>query len=71
MALTDRGALGAFRPIPNNTRAPCSTQKAIAAHNSVYDTIRTKRLVEYRAPCDVDKLDKPKAVPKAGPAGAS
>ena len=50
--LTDGGAIGAFKPIPNSSRAPCETQKAIARHNSVYDTLKSKRLVEYRAPCE-------------------
>ena len=53
--LTEGGALGAFQPIQNSRQAPCSVQKAIAAHNSVYDTLKTKKAVIYKAPCETDK----------------
>lgn len=53
--LTEGGALGAFQPIQNSRQAPCSVQKAIAAHNSVYDTMKTKRAIIYKAPCEIDK----------------
>lgn len=53
--LTETGALASFKPIPNSSRAPCQIQRAIAAHNSVYETLTTKREVIFRAPCDVDK----------------
>lgn len=53
--LTEGGALGAFQPIQNSRQAPCSVQKAIAAHNSVYDTLKTKKAVVYKAPCETDK----------------
>lgn len=49
------GALRSFKTIPNSKAAPCAMQKAVAAHNSAYDSLRHKREVVYRAPCDVDK----------------
>lgn len=52
--LTDQGALAAFKPIPNSTRAPCTMQRAVAEHNSRYDTLKTGSEVAYKAPCDVD-----------------
>ncbi|CAB4146594.1 hypothetical protein UFOVP1157_54 [uncultured Caudovirales phage] len=55
LPLTEDGALRAFQPIANSAKAPCSVQKAIAAHNSVYDTLKTRKAVVYKAPCDVDK----------------
>ena len=60
--LTEAGALGAFQPIQNSRQAPCSVQKAIAAHNSVYDTMKTKKAVVYKAPCDIDKGSAPAKV---------
>jgi hypothetical protein len=53
--LTEDGALAAFKPIPNSSKAPCEIQRAIAGHNSVYATLTTKKDTVYKAPCDVDK----------------
>lgn len=53
--LTEAGALAAFRPIPNSRRAPCEMQRAVAAHNSAYDTLQSGKEVAYKAPCDVAK----------------
>lgn len=55
IALTEAGAVRAFKPIPNSSRAPCEMQKAVAEHNSVLETIKSKKDVVYKAPCDVDK----------------
>lgn len=55
MLWTSESALRAFKPIPNSTRAPCVMQRAVAAHNSAYDTLQQGREVVYKAPCDVDK----------------
>ena len=63
--LTDGGALGAFQPIQNSRQAPCSVQKAIAAHNSVYDTLKSRKAVVYKAPCEVDKGSAPAKVASA------
>lgn len=49
------GALASFKPIPNSTKAPCEMQRAVAAHNSAYDTLKTGTERVYKAPCDVDK----------------
>ena len=54
LPITEDGALRAFRPIPNSATAPCQMQRAVAAHNSVYDTLKAKKAVYYRAPCDSD-----------------
>lgn len=53
--LTEAGALGAFRALPNSARAPCVMQRAVAEHNSAYDSLKQGREVVYKAPCDVDK----------------
>jgi hypothetical protein len=59
--LTESGALNAFKPITNYASAPCSIQRQITAHNSVYDTLKFKREVVYKAPCDFQsrKTEKP------------
>lgn len=53
--LTKAGALEAFKPIPASPRDTCDTQKAVAAHNSAYDSLKTGKDVTYKAPCQVDK----------------
>lgn len=53
-SLTNAGALAAFKAIPNSKRAPCEMQRAVAEHNSRYDTLKTGTEVSYKAPCDVD-----------------
>lgn len=49
--LTSLGAADAFRPIKASKRDTCATQRQIAAHNSVYDTIRTGKEIVYKAHC--------------------
>ena len=49
MSSTD-GALAAFKPIPNSRHAPCVMQRAVAAHNSAYDTLKTGTEKVYKAP---------------------
>jgi hypothetical protein len=49
--LTSLGAADAFRPIKASKRDTCATQRQIAAHNSVYDTIRSGKEVVYKAHC--------------------
>ena len=49
------GITRTFKPIPNSSGAPCEMQRAVAAHNSAYDSLVRKREVVYKAPCDVDK----------------
>lgn len=56
LTLSTEGALAAFNTIQNSTQAPCEMQRQVAAHNSTYDTLKTKKEVIYKAPCDVDKL---------------
>lgn len=53
--LLKTSALEAFKPIPNSSQAPCDMQKAVAEHNSVYDTLKTGKTKVYKAPCVVDK----------------
>lgn len=55
LPLTKDGALAAFKPIPNSGLAPCAMQRAVAEHNSRYDTLKTGTVTAYKAPCDVDK----------------
>ncbi len=45
-------SLTSFKAIGYSTRDTCPTQKEIAAHNSVYDTLKTGKLTVYRAPCE-------------------
>ena len=51
--LTEAGALKAFRPITNSAKAPCAMQREVAAHNAVYDSLKQKKELVYRAPCDL------------------
>ncbi len=51
-------SLTSFRPIGMSTRDTCQTQKEIAAHNSVYDTLKTGSAVVYQAPCERGKKTK-------------
>jgi hypothetical protein len=41
-----------FKAIGYSLRDTCQTQREIAAHNSVYDTLRSGRQKVYTAPCD-------------------
>jgi hypothetical protein len=45
-------SLTSFRPIGYSTRDTCQTQREIAAHNSVYDTLKAGKPMIYRAPCE-------------------
>ena len=51
--LLKTSALEAFKPIPNSARAPCDMQKAVAEHNSVYQSLKTGKDVAYKAPCQI------------------
>jgi hypothetical protein len=53
--LSDTGALKAFEPISANPADTCGTQKAIARHNSRYDSIRLGKPVSYAAFCELKK----------------
>lgn len=55
--LTTDGALAAFRPIPNSRRAPCEQQRAVAEHNSAYDTLKTGEKKIYKAPSETCRSD--------------
>lgn len=55
-------SLQSFKPIGYSTRDTCPTQKEIAAHNSVYDTLKSGKPTVYQAPCDKAKpADKARA----------
>lgn len=41
--------------VENSTKSPCWQQQQIAAQNSYLATVRDKKDVTYKAPCDVDK----------------
>jgi hypothetical protein len=50
--LTETGLLEALPPI--RYKDYCSAQKGIAEHNSRWETLRDKKPVVYKAPCEVD-----------------
>lgn len=52
--LNSSGALEAFKPIAASPRDTCETQRAIARHNSAYDSIRNGKPISYRAVCDAE-----------------
>lgn len=62
--LSDTGALRAFEPISANPADTCGTQKAIARHNSRYDSIRLNKPVSYAAVCELKKVKPAAAEPK-------
>ena len=66
LPITEPGALEMFEPIHNSAKAPCDMQKAVAKHNSVYDTAKQRKLVSYKAPCTTVE-EKKKPVAKAAP----
>jgi hypothetical protein len=45
-----------FRPIKPSRADTCETQRQVAAHNSVYDTLRTGKRVVYMAACEEKAL---------------
>ena len=59
--LTASGAERAFSTVPVYTKAPCWMQRKWSGHNSAYETLRQKKEIVYKPPCDVDKKKKPKA----------
>ena len=61
---TADNSLRLFRPIGYSTHDTCNTQKQIAAHNSVYDTLKSGKPVVYQAPCEHAR----NAAPPQGPA---
>lgn len=62
LALSNGGALAAFKPIQSSPADTCETQKQVAEHNSRYDSIKNGKAVVYKAPCQTDK--KPSPEPK-------
>ena len=63
-ALTKTGALDAFEPITASPRDTCPTQRAVAEHNSRYDSLKSGKEVVYRAACDLAKPQKTPAEPE-------
>jgi len=49
---SSHAALELFKPIPNSAKAPCAMQRAVAEHNSVYDTLAKGKEAIYQAPCE-------------------
>jgi hypothetical protein len=47
-------AIEAFEPIRYSAADTCATQKRIAEHNSVYDTLKRGKRVVYAAPCEIE-----------------
>jgi len=65
-----------FEPIRYSAEDTCATQRRIAEHNSVYDTLRTGERVVYAAPCEIeagsgDRAEKKVADARAGDDGGS
>ncbi len=61
--LSNKGALSAFEPIAASAADTCPTQKAIARHNSAYDSIKAGKPVSYKAACELKgkkEADEPK-----------
>ena len=50
--VTSPGALEAFKPIASSPKDTCNTQRAVAEHNSRYDTIKSGKETVYTAACD-------------------
>lgn len=49
------GALKAFEPIAASPKDTCPTQKAIARHNSAYDSLKAGKPISYKAACEAVK----------------
>lgn len=47
-----------FKPHTARRNDTCASQREVAAHNSVYDTLKKKRRVVYCARCDCPELYK-------------
>jgi hypothetical protein len=62
--LNKSGALSAFEPIAASPRDTCTTQIAVARHNSAYDSIKQGKPVSYRAACEGKKTKPAEAEPK-------
>lgn len=60
-------SVNSFRPIPYSRQDTCPTQRAVAEHNAVYDTLKTGKAVAYRAPCELTKDAPGKPVARAVP----
>ena len=54
-ALETTSILDGVPRVRNTPKAPCSTQREIAAQNSYIDTIKGKKEAVYSAPCETDK----------------
>ena len=56
--MSSTGALKAFEPIAASPNDTCPTQRAVARHNSAYDSLKAGKPVSYKAACE-DKKAKP------------
>ena len=48
--------------VQNSTKSPCWQQQQVAAQNSYLASVKAKKPVVYKAPCDVDEV-KPEPKP--------
>lgn len=46
--------------VENSTKSPCWQQQQIAAQNSYLASIKAKKAVVYKAPCEVDVKPEPR-----------
>lgn len=58
-------SLQSFKPLSSSKADTCATQREIAAHNSVYDTLKTGKQVVYSASCDLQPAAAKAATPKS------
>ncbi len=55
--------------VANTRRAPCETQKEIAAQNSYLATVKAQKEVVYAAPCEIEKKPQPQPAQKVAQNG--
>ncbi len=48
--------------VENSTKSPCWQQQQIAAQNSYLASVKAKKAVVYKAPCQIDEV-KPESKP--------
>ena len=48
--------------VQNSTRSPCWQQQQIAAQNSYLASVKSKKTVVFKAPCQIDEV-KPESKP--------
>ena len=52
ISVSTDSSLQSFKPIQSSPKDTCETQKQVAAHNSVHDTLKSGKQVVYSAQCE-------------------